>query len=173
MSVIMMIIGSLATALLVIGIVRGVVLSVALVFRMAAEKGNYNGDAISSGKRVLISGVCVLNVFFLLVGGYLGISTYQTHKDELWGCVRQQSEKDNILPDFLQEGNETRKQYNKELEDMNNILDDAMKVSGNISPLSVAVLILISIVGVVFLIALCNGALIAVKKFWDKLFHNK
>ncbi|MCM1262858.1 MAG: hypothetical protein NC313_09065 [Butyrivibrio sp.] len=56
---------------------------------------------------------------------------------------------------------------------MNNILDDVMKVSENISPLSVIVLLLISIVGVVLLITLCNGGLITIKKLWDKLFRER
>ncbi|MCM1305233.1 MAG: hypothetical protein NC305_16050 [Lachnospiraceae bacterium] len=109
MSVIMIIIGSLATALLAIGIVGGVVLSVVSVLRLVTGKGTYNGNEISTGKRVLISSVCVLNAFSLLTGGYFGISTYQTHKDEIWGYIERQSEKDNILPDFLQRGNEAGK----------------------------------------------------------------
>lgn len=56
---------------------------------------------------------------------------------------------------------------------MNNLLDDVMKVSDNISPLSVIGLLLITLVGAVFLITLCNGGLVAVKKLWDKLFHSK
>lgn len=56
---------------------------------------------------------------------------------------------------------------------MNNILDDVMKVSGNISPLSVIWLLLVTIVGAVSMITLCNGGLTAVKKFWDKLFHSE
>ena len=56
---------------------------------------------------------------------------------------------------------------------MNNILDDVTKISENISPLSVVGLLLITIVGAVLLITLCNGGLIAVKQLWDKLFHSK
>ena len=56
---------------------------------------------------------------------------------------------------------------------MSNILDDVMKVSENISPLSVIGILLITIVGADVLITLCNGALAAVKKLWDKLFHSK
>lgn len=48
---------------------------------------------------------------------------------------------------------------------MNNILDDVTKVSENISPLSVVGLLLITIVGAVLLITLCNGGLIAEKNY--------
>lgn len=56
---------------------------------------------------------------------------------------------------------------------MNNILDDVMEVSENISPLSVVILILITIVGAVVMITLCTGGLAAVKKLWDRLFGRK
>lgn len=56
---------------------------------------------------------------------------------------------------------------------MNNILDDVMEVSENISPLSVVILILITIVGAVVMITLCNGGLAVVKKLWDRLFGRK
>lgn len=54
-----------------------------------------------------------------------------------------------------------------------NILSDVMKVAGNISPLSVVALLVITIVGVVLLITLCNGGLAAMKKLWDRLFGRK
>ncbi len=54
-----------------------------------------------------------------------------------------------------------------------NILSDVMRVSDNISPLSVILLLLITIVGVVLLITLCNGGLVAVKKLWNRLFGRK
>lgn len=105
MSVIMIILGSLVTALLAIGIVSGVILSAIAVFRLITGKGTYNGKAVSSAKRILISVVCVLNALSLLAGGYLGVRAYQTHKDEIWGRVEQQSQQDNILPDFMKEDN--------------------------------------------------------------------
>lgn len=105
MSVIMIILGSLVTALLAIGIVGGVILSAVAVFRLITGKGTYNGKKINSFKRVLISVVCVLNAFSLLVGGYFGVRAFQTHKDEIWGTVEQQSQQDDILPDFMQEDN--------------------------------------------------------------------
>lgn len=54
-----------------------------------------------------------------------------------------------------------------------NILSDVMKVAGNISPLSVVALLVITIVGVVLLITLCNGGLAAMKKLWDRLLGRK
>lgn len=54
-----------------------------------------------------------------------------------------------------------------------NILSDVSKVAENISPMSVVVLLLVTLVGAVLLIVLCNGGLIAVKKLWERLFHKK
>lgn len=54
-----------------------------------------------------------------------------------------------------------------------NILSSVSQISGNISPLSVILLLLITIVGVVLLITLCNGGLAAVKKLFDHLFKRK
>lgn len=53
------------------------------------------------------------------------------------------------------------------------ILSDVMKVGENISPLSVALLLVITIVGVVLLITLCNGGISAVKHLWNRLFDRK
>lgn len=54
-----------------------------------------------------------------------------------------------------------------------NILSDVSKVAENISPMSVVVLLLVTLVGAVLLIVLCSGGLIAVKKLWERLFHKK
>ena len=54
-----------------------------------------------------------------------------------------------------------------------NILGDAMDVAGNISPLSVVALLVITLVGVVLMITLCNGGLFAVKRLWKRLFGKK
>lgn len=54
-----------------------------------------------------------------------------------------------------------------------NILSDVMKIGENISPLSVILLLIITIVGVVLLITLCGGGISAVKRLWNKLFHKK
>ena len=54
-----------------------------------------------------------------------------------------------------------------------NILGDVMDVAGNISPLSVVALLVITLVGVVLLITLCNGGLFAVKRLWKRLFGKK
>ncbi len=54
-----------------------------------------------------------------------------------------------------------------------NILSDVMQVSENISPLSVILLLLITIVGVVLLITLCNCGLAAMKKLGNRLFGRK
>lgn len=51
-----------------------------------------------------------------------------------------------------------------------NILSDVSNVAGNISPLSVVLLLVITTVGVVLLITLCNGGLFAVKRLWKRLF---
>lgn len=56
---------------------------------------------------------------------------------------------------------------------MDNILSDVSKVAGNISPLSVIVLILVTTVGAVVMITLCCGGLAAVKKLWNRLFGRK
>lgn len=53
------------------------------------------------------------------------------------------------------------------------ILDDVMKVSGNISPLLVILLLVITTVGAVLMITLCTGGLMAVKKLWKRLFGKK
>lgn len=53
------------------------------------------------------------------------------------------------------------------------ILSDVMKVGENISPLFVALLLVITIVGVVLLITLCNGGISAVKRLWNRLFDRK
>lgn len=50
------------------------------------------------------------------------------------------------------------------------ILSVVTKVSGNISPLLVIVLLLITTVGAVAMIALCSGGLAAMKKFLKRLF---
>lgn len=54
-----------------------------------------------------------------------------------------------------------------------NILSDVSNVAGNISPLSVVLLLVITIVGVVLLITLCNGGLSAVKRLWKRLFGKR
>lgn len=101
MSVVMIILASLVTALLAIGIIGGVILSVVAVVRLLLERGTFNGKAVGKGKRVLLSLVCVLNALALLTGGFFGVHTYQIHKDEIWSAFEQQSEQDNILPDFM------------------------------------------------------------------------
>ena len=53
------------------------------------------------------------------------------------------------------------------------ILEDVMKVSGNLSPLSVVALLAITLVGALLMIILCNGGLMAVKKLWKRLFGKK
>ena len=50
------------------------------------------------------------------------------------------------------------------------ILTDVTKVSGNINPLLVIVLLLVTTVGAVAMIALCRGGLVAMKKFLKRLF---
>lgn len=50
------------------------------------------------------------------------------------------------------------------------ILSDVAKVTGNINPLLVIVLLLITTVGAVAMIALCSGGLAAMKKFLKRLF---
>lgn len=109
MSVIMIIAGSLVTALLAIGIVGGVILSIISVVRLVSGKGDMNGKMVGKGYRFMISGICVLNAFALLVGGYFGIKAFQNNKDEIWSVIEQQSEEDEILPDFLQDENVTEK----------------------------------------------------------------
>lgn len=101
MSVIMIIVGSLVTALLAIGIIGGVVMSAVAVFRLITDKRTDNGKETNKAKRIVISAVCILNAFALLIGGYCGIHTYQIHKDEIWDVVEQQSQQDSILPDYL------------------------------------------------------------------------
>lgn len=53
------------------------------------------------------------------------------------------------------------------------ILNDVMQVASNISPLSVVLLLVITVVGVVLLITLCNGGISAVKRLWNRLFGRK
>lgn len=53
------------------------------------------------------------------------------------------------------------------------ILSGVTSIAGNISPLSVVGLLLITVVGVVLMITLCNGGLAAVKKLWDRIFGRK
>lgn len=98
MSVVMIIVGSLVTALLAIGIVGGVILSGIAVVRLIAGKGCFQTGL---GKRVLLSGVCLLNALTLLVGGYFGIRAYQAHEDEICSIVQEQAAQDQILPEFL------------------------------------------------------------------------
>ena len=50
------------------------------------------------------------------------------------------------------------------------ILSDVAKVPGNINPLLVIVLLLVTTVGAVGMIALCSGGLVAMKKFLKRLF---
>lgn len=50
------------------------------------------------------------------------------------------------------------------------ILSDVAKVTGNINPLLVIVLLLVTTVGAVAMIALCSGGLAAMKKFLKRLF---
>ena len=50
------------------------------------------------------------------------------------------------------------------------ILTDVTKVSGNINPLLVIVLLLVTTVGAVAMIALCSGGLVAMKKLFKRLF---
>ncbi len=165
MSVLIIILGTLVTVLLGIGIIGGVVMSAVTVFRLLAGKGTYRGKVASSMKKALISCLCVLNALALLTGGFFAISAYQEHKDEIWSYVEQKSEQDNILPDYMES--------NQEVNMNENILSDVSKVAGNISPMSVVVLLLVTLVGAVLLIVLCNGGLIAVKKLWNRLFHKK
>lgn len=54
-----------------------------------------------------------------------------------------------------------------------NILSDVNRVAGNISPLSVILLLIITLVGVIVMITLCNGGLAAVKALWNRLFGRK
>lgn len=54
-----------------------------------------------------------------------------------------------------------------------NILNDVMQVGENISPLSVILLLVITVVGAVLLIILCNGGISAVKRLWNRLFGRK
>lgn len=103
MSVIMIIVGSLVTALLAIGMISGVVMSAIAVFRLITGRGTYNGKEISGAKRILISVLCVLNACSLLIGGYFAVQAYQLHKAEIWGVVEEQSQQDNILPDYMQD----------------------------------------------------------------------
>lgn len=109
MSVIMIIVGSLVTALLAIGIVGGVILSIVSVVRLVSGRGNINGKTVGKGYRFWISGICMLNAVALLVGGYFGIKAFQNNKDKIVQAIEQQSEKDDILPDFLQDENVTEK----------------------------------------------------------------
>lgn len=53
------------------------------------------------------------------------------------------------------------------------ILNDVMQVAGNISPLTVVLLLVITIVGVVLMIALCNGGISAIKRLWNRMFGRK
>ena len=53
------------------------------------------------------------------------------------------------------------------------ILNDVAKVPGNISPLLVILLLVITTVGAVLMISLCSGGMIAVKKLWERLFGKK
>ena len=53
------------------------------------------------------------------------------------------------------------------------ILEDVMKVSGNISPLLVILLLVITTIGAVLMIILCSGGIMAVKKLWKRLFGKK
>lgn len=53
------------------------------------------------------------------------------------------------------------------------ILEDVAKVSGNISPLLVILLLVITTVGAVLMIALCSGGMTAMKKLWKRLFGEK
>ena len=98
MSVVMILAGSLGTALLAIGIGGGVILSGIAVVRLIAGKGRFPAGL---GKRALLSGVCLLNALTLLVGGYFGIRAYQTHQEEIWSIVQEQAAQDQILPEFL------------------------------------------------------------------------
>lgn len=98
MSVVMIIIGSLVTALLAIGIVGGVILSGIAVARLIAGKGRFRSGL---GKRGLLSGICLLNALALLVGGCFGVRAYQTHQEEIWSIVQEQAAQDQILPEFL------------------------------------------------------------------------
>ena len=97
----MIILGSLVTALLAIGIAGGTILSVIAVIRLLTGRGTVNAKAVGAGKRILLSFVCALNALALLTGGFFGVHTYQMHKDEIWSVVQEQSGQDNILPDFL------------------------------------------------------------------------
>ena len=54
-----------------------------------------------------------------------------------------------------------------------NILNDVMQVGENISPLSVILLLVMTVVGAVLLIILCNGGISAVKRLWNRLFGRK
>ena len=56
---------------------------------------------------------------------------------------------------------------------MNNILDSVTQIGKNISPITVIVLIAVSLVGAVVMIALSSGALAAVKGLLNKLFNKK
>lgn len=164
MSVVMIILGSLVTTLLAIGIVSGVVFSVIAVIRLLTGRGTFNGKTVGAGKRILLSLVCILNICSLLIGGFFGVHTYQIHKDEIWTAIEQQSSQDDILPNFMKGNNEMMNET---------ILNDVTNVAGNISPLTVILLLLITTVGAVLMIVLCTGGLKAVKKLWKRLFGKK
>lgn len=53
------------------------------------------------------------------------------------------------------------------------ILGYVMSVAGNISPLTVMLLLLVTTVGAVIMIVLCTGGLKAVKKLFKRLFDKK
>lgn len=53
------------------------------------------------------------------------------------------------------------------------VLKDVMEIAGNISPLSVVLLLVVTLVGAVLMIALCSGGLYAVKRLWNRLFGKK
>ncbi len=104
MSVLMIIFGTLIVALLAIGIAGGLIVSVVSIVRLVSGKRKYRGELIDTKKRWLFGLLCVLNALCLTAGTCLGVWVYQEHKAELWSIVSTQSEKDNILPDFLQDG---------------------------------------------------------------------
>ena len=101
MSVIMILLASLVTALLAIGIIGGMFLCGIAVFRLLTGRGAIECRSFGRGKRVLLAFVCLLSALSLLLGGFFGVRGYQAHKDAIWSCVQSQSAEDGILPDFL------------------------------------------------------------------------
>jgi len=54
----------------------------------------------------------------------------------------------------------------------NSILENAINTGSNISIFHVALIIGITIIGAVLLTTGCGGIIYALKKLWNKIFHN-